>query len=292
MKKNLNNANTYFVNRIRHMRLVDLIGISIFFFIVATSFFFFLRRAEYVTVHMRISESDTWNIWDRPPVWYTQLLKPGLEEKDGLGRSIVKIQKVYRYKTNDDNNGIFVDLQVRSVYNKRTNQYSYNGSPLLIGSYQVFKLQGILLTGVIHAIGDGVYPRQQYVLEGYLDARSNDLPLHILSGQVTYTGIPTFIAKKLQPGLNMSDSDGRKVATLAAVRLNPANKLVIHNAREFAIPDPERTNVELQVQIDTDIIDDTPYFKGETRILLGSLLRLDFEDFGVFMTVTSIKKTE
>ena len=126
-------------NLLKKFHFIDVLGIVVFFVILGVAAAFFLRKQKTVDVVLRVSESGSLDIWYKPPLWYLENLKPGLGETDWLGRKTIAIKDINSFYTNQANRLFYITLTVQSAYNKRLNQYSYNGVPLLVGSYQTFK---------------------------------------------------------------------------------------------------------------------------------------------------------
>src|SRR5258708_30836299 len=82
---------------VRKLPWIDIVGVAIFFFIVAMAAFFFLRKANNVTITLRVSQSGSLDVSSSPPLWYVAQLHQGLAEKDGLGRNVLTIEDVSNY---------------------------------------------------------------------------------------------------------------------------------------------------------------------------------------------------
>lgn len=285
--------------RIREIHWSDIAIIGIFFAILTIAFFFFLRRVEYITLRLRISQSDglkNYLVWDMPPLWYTTVLKPGMEDTDFLGRSAIKIEKIIAALPEDNEQRVYVDLKIQALYNKQTKQYSYNGVPLLIGSYQKFKVNEIQIPGVIHAIGElgaTPYPQKKFVLHGFLDQRYNEwLPgiTNSPTSLVEYNGVYRHISERIVESMEMKYGD-QIVAKILTIKRSPAVKTVIQLGRIFYIADPQRERVELTVETTASMINDRPYFKDDQqRILINSQIALDFNLIKPIMTITDIEE--
>lgn len=284
------------MKRARSIRWIDVATISVFFTILAIALFFFLRRTEYITVRLRVTQSDGLELWNMPPLWYANVLKPGMEDTDFFGRSIIKIDRVIPGFPEDNEQKTYIDLRVQALYSRQTKQYTYNGIPLLIGSYQRFRVNGIQIPGVIHAIGGlGVtmYPQKKFVLRGFLDHRHNDWVPGITNQPVSlieYDGVYTYLAQNIQSGMEMKLGDVT-IAKIAKVSKSPATKRAIELGRTYTIPDLERTRVELVVEVTASMINGRPYFKDDQqRLLVNSIIPLDFGLIKPIMTIIDIQK--
>lgn len=287
------------MKRARTLRWTDVGAISIFFAMLAVALFFFLRKTEYITVRLRISQSDELrnNLTSfMTPIWYANVLMPGMEDTNFFGRSIIKIDRIIPGFPEDNEQKTYIDLRIQALYSKQTKQYSYNGIPLLIGSYQRFRVNGIQIPGVIHAIGAlGLesYPQKKYILHGFLDHRQNDWVPGVTNQPtsfIEYDGVHTYLAEKIQNGMEMKLGD-ITIAKIVKVTKSPATKRIIELGRTYIVPDPERTRVELAVEITASIINGRPYFKDDQqRLLVNSTIPLDFVLIKPIMTIIDIQK--
>lgn len=292
---------TKFINRLTRIGWLDTATISILFIILTVAFFFFLRKTEYITIRLRVTQSDglkNYLTWDMPPYWYTRVLKPGMEDTDFLRRSIIKIERVIPGFPEDNEQKTYVDLRIQALYSKQTKQYSYNGIPLLIGSYQRFKVNGIQIPGVIHSIGNlgvSIYPQKKYFLRGFLDQRRNDWSPGITNEPtsfIEYDGVNKYLADKIQNGMQMQQGD-LIIARIIKLTKSPAIKKIIQLGQTYTIPDPDRLRVDLTVEVTASIINDRPYFKDDQqRLLVNSSIPLDFGFIKPAMTITDIQEAE
>ncbi len=276
---------------INKFHFFDIIGITIFFSILAVAAFFFLRKADYVTLTLRVSESDSLEIWSMPPLWYTSYLKPGLTSKDMLGRPTIEVVDVYQYLSRESSSLTYVKLKVRAVYNRRTNEYSYNGSNLLIGSYQQFKVQGLLLTGVVHSINSSNLPDlKKFLIKGYVSPILTDGTA--LSAETISTGVPLFISKKIREGLTVTDASGTTLAQIKKVHRSPAQRRFLSNGQFTQVNDPTAERVEVEVAVLAEKNRDLYFFRQDSPLIINSSLYLLFGELQLPIQITDIQPIE
>lgn len=269
---------------------MDIVGLGIFLMIMATAFFFFLRKAEYVTLTLRVSQSDLLEL-NGAPLWYLENLKPGTEQKDLFGRSVISLIKTYSYPTNSENRVLYINIKVLCTYNKRTGSYSYEGVPLLVGSSQSFKLNGVLIRGIIHSIKGQNQKRDKRVffIEGFLNPTLTDNQEPYAAETVT-DGIKNYLADKFVKGLKIKDSDGREVVSVEEVSVLPAKRKFIYGDRWFEVADREKKVVKLKIKLEAEKFGDVYLFKENAPIRINGNIYLDFWDFGAMMTITDFKE--
>lgn len=278
------------LQRIRALTWIDLFGVCIFLGILSVAFFFFLRKADYAYITLRVSQSDTLNTYnDLPPVWFIDKIQPGLKETDGLGRENILIEGVHRYSSNDLNQDFYVDLKVRSIFNARTGQYSYNGSTLLVGSYQSFKLQTLQLTGVIVDIrGKDTVPEEKYfVVKGFINPAGNDDQFSVAN--TVGDGIRNYLADTLQKGLTVTDINGQILAEVQSVFKRPGKRQFVAGREMVSVPDPDRQYVEMTLRVRTTKIGDAFFYRKESPMIINGTMYLPFPKSNVILTITDLR---
>lgn len=266
-------------------RWIDLLGISIFIVCLITVVFFFLRRAEYVVVTLRISKNDNLSIWSAPqPQWYLDHITPGLADKDVFGKTNLEVIKVHSYPNNGTEQTVFVDIKVRAVYNRTSKTYSYNGTPLLISTYQNFNVGSLQISGVIHDLDYAISKSKKSIkVEGELEVKYNEDSIHLSNTE--FQGIRKYISQRIVPGLSVKDSDGNEIAKVLDVKRTPSYKRFIYNGSLVNVFDTERERIYLIVQLETTQSGQHLLYREETPILINSIITLDFPEFSTNLTV-------
>jgi len=301
MVKDTHNAPKHgtFLDKMGKFRWIDIFGISLFFLILAVASFFFLRSSEYVTITVRLFERDAPDFeFNLPRQWYIENVQKGLKETDQLGRTVVEILDVFRYPSSIVKQEVFATLKVRSIYNKRTGQHTYNGLPLLIGEYRTFRLQRLLLSGVIVDIETKDKPREQkkFLVIGFLDpidheGRAPEEQVAVIDA-INVDGVRNFLADKIIPGLKMHDSEGVVIAEITFVNKTPGKISLIQNNRYVVVNDPDRKRVEVTIEILTEKISDDYYFQKEQALTIGEKILLTFNNLRIHPTITSVTEVK
>ncbi len=273
----------------------DIITAVIFLGILAFALFFFLRKNEYVYVTLFVSQDETYSPSSKPTAWYLDRIKPGPAFKDMLGRETLSIVDVYRYNSTTPTyqNDVYVRLKVRSIYSSKTKQYSYNGNPLLVGTFQIFRFPDFVLTGMIREIGNDTQNRQKIVtVHGFLDARNNDYPSKyerfIRTDAFDFDGIPLSISSKIEKGKRMVDSNGNTIAEIMELSKRPGTIRLFENNQINYLPDSQREYVEFSVKLQADAIDGNYFFQNEYPLAINNIIDLAFPDIIVYFTITGI----
>lgn len=276
--------------RIKGFKLVDLLGVGVFVAILVLAVMILLRRAEYVTMVLKVTDSGY--LGNNPlPMWYLDKFKGGMEQKDVLGRSSISILKSYSYPTNKDSRVMYLTMRLLAAYDKKNKSYSFEGVPLLLGSYQTFKFNGMLLRGVVYRIEDIDQPVEEKTLEvsGVLNP-ANNMNQDPYVAEMTTDGIKNYLATKIVKDLRVKDSDGLVVAEVREVDLSPSYRKFIAGNRIVSVVDNDRKNVAMKVVVKVKKFGDVYLFREDMPITINANVWLDFWDFQVNMTITDFKE--
>jgi len=275
----------------RKISWFNLIGLGVFFLVLTSSIFILLRRAEYATLVLKVSESGSINNTYGAPMWYLDQLKPGFEQKDVFGRPRISILDSFSYVSNSKERVAYLTLKLLTTYDKKTEVYSYEGVSLLVGSYQSFKIKNIQLTGVIYRIENGNWEPQQkkYLVEGYINpaAIQNQDPY---VAEVTTQGVKSYLADKITEGMEIKDSSGKIVAKIKKLKKQLSYSRFIYNDKLVSFLDPDRKKVEVTMELLTNKYGDVYLFENETPVRINENLNLNFWDFDLILTITDFQE--
>jgi len=275
----------------RKISWFNLIGLGVFFLVLTSSIFILLRRAEYATLVLKVSESGSINNTYGAPMWYLDQLKPGFEQKDVFGRPRISILDSFSYVSNSKERVAYLTLKLLTTYDKKTEVYSYEGVSLLVGSYQSFKIKNIQLTGVIYRIENGNWEPQQkkYLVEGYINpaAIQNQDPY---VAEVTTQRVKSYLADKITEGMEIKDSSGKIVAKIKKLKKQLSYSRFIYNDKLVSFLDPDRKKVEVTMELLTNKYGDVYLFENETPVRINENLNLNFWDFDLILTITDFQE--
>ncbi|GEM_PF-1116398 len=279
------------MKKINTLSWVDKASIVLFLFIVASAAYLILRPATYVYVTMRLFERDAPDFYfNRPTHLYVEKLAPGLKETGGFGENLLEVVDVYRYRNNNTYFDTFVTIKTKAAYNKRKGQYSYNGTPLLIGSFRTFRLQNIIVNGVIVDIShkQEVREKKTFIIEGYIDPQNNRTYSSYPDGITRSDGVENYLAQEVHEGIKVVDIHNNVLAEIVGVKKTPG-KIFAPLTPQVFINDPERTRVDLTLRVVAEKINDAYYFQKEGRLLVGQTLYFPFDRIHIWPTITSFR---
>lgn len=227
------------------------------------AYFLVMRKADRVYVTLRVSQSDlinanTGGISAALPAWYLENIKV---DPNPLTNSEISVVKVFQYQNNSNEKTVYLTLRLLVTYDKKSGIYTYNGLPLLVGSYQSFTYNGVLIRGIVQNVS------------GVMEDKREEKTL-MVEGLVK---VENYMTKNFVNGLTISDSDDRVVAKIENVEIDPGDS-------------KDNKIVKLKLRIRVDKFDDVYLYGGETAIKMGQELDLDFWNFEAKVTVTDFKE--
>lgn len=280
---------------------IDRITALFFILILIGSLFFFLRKKEDIFITLSVVQNPelTYTGYGNPPEWFVANLKPGLEEKDLLGRKKIQIVNVYKYEAEgaNINPDVYITLKIEAVYDKKNGRYSYDGVPLLVGGFQKFSIHDLEIKGIVQMIGKTFIPfsTEQYRAQGFLDPENNDFPkkkqVQVFE-MIKKTGIPKTVSSKINPGITVKDTNGNIMFKILNVTKKPAAYVIPENGTLSYIYDPEREHVELDVLISAVMINGKPFFKRDFPLTVNTDIELVLPDVRVVFTIKDLQKAE
>lgn len=292
-----------FLLKIKKLKWIDVVGASFFFLILAISAFFLLRRSENIVVTMRLLQRDAPNFYfNKPNNLYVENVRPGLKQTGEFGKTIVEVIDVERYISSYLFHDVFVTLNIKGAFDKSTGQYLFSGTPMLVGDFYSFKLQDILLQGVIVDVGKYKKKRERktYFVEAYLDPINHEDIVSVGSNSLSayyydntrVDGVKNYLADQITPGLKMLDNNGFELAEIVSVEKSQAKRSFVYNNRYVSVFDPNRTRVSLTLKVSTEKINDGYYFLRDIPLVVGKKIWFAFENLRIQPTITSIREFE
>jgi len=271
--------------------MIDIAGMVLFFLILVTAAAFFLRRSAFTYVTLQVSSGEDYfhNFWFyKPTDWYIQNLQIGMSSSDLLGEKNLELVDLYYYPTNTNEQSVFVTLKTKAVYNKRNQQYSYQGQPLLVGEHRIFKLGSVSIPGFIHQVSQT--PKEsntkQVLVRGSLENDINEEIAH--DAETKFYGIKNYLVEQIHPNIVIYNSKGEPTAKILEVKTNPGYREFIYQNYLKKVIDPDRTEVELLLDLTLQEVNGRFLYREEDRVLLGEKLILTFDNFSVLLTVEEI----
>ena len=289
MKKKLSKASSFLLKKARTLSSLDFLGVFLIVFLMGSAYFFLSRKVDYVDLTVRLLDYDgpEYSLGqNRPRAWYVEQVIPGKKQTDGLGRSLVEVIDVYQYSGPSVFHDVYVTLRLRAVKNRITDQYIFNGSPLLIHDIRSFQVSDLLINGEVIDISPGKRETKKFKAELLL---STSAEIFSNTSETIVEGVNQHIVDALETGMVIQDSLGQELVVVKDVKKEPGRRSKVGDQGYLSVIDPERTKVTLEIEVVGEEINGNYYYRKETPLISNQMLFLIFDNIAVLGTIISIE---
>lgn len=273
------------IRRIKKLTLFD--KIIIVGFILAAVFFsyIFFRKSTYLTVTIKVSQENIVYPYLGVPDWFSQLFYDGMREKDGLGRTRAEVIKILSYDSSSSRKAIYLTTKLNVIYNRGSNQYTYKGYPVLVGSALKLYLDKLLVDGMVTHI-EGIEDKRKkvkLVLKAQVREETVVFP--------ETSGVRDYIANALGLGDEVKDSSGDTIIKITNKVVEDAKKITTaSDGRVLLQTDPLRKDVFLTLEVTATYINGRYYIFDDVPILIGYGIPIHTSEVAIWPEVTEIKE--
>jgi hypothetical protein len=271
--------------------IIVLLAVSVIFFA-----YYFFRKPDYKTVVIKVGEDTvgylSWQQNIKEPignrVWLAQMFHNGMQEKDGLGKVTAEVLSVYSFDTAPARKVLYLTTKLNSTYNRATNQYTYKGKPLIIGSLLKINFDGVYVEGMITDVEGfpDVRKQKNLIIDAQLTDEENLKYLET-------SGVSPSLAASIFKAREIKDSTGRVVAKIMDIKTEDAKRLTVDSTGRSGVQtNPLRKDVYLKIEIKALEIDNKYYMYDDIPILIGQKIPLNTTYYSIFPEVTNITPTD
>lgn len=269
--------------RLQKPRVFHVVLITLVISVVIGFFYIFLRKPTYITVEIKVGSESVFFDGGTTKAWLGQLIHEGMTEKDGLGKTTAEVVKIRSYDT-ANTKAVYATTRILAVYNRNSNQYTFRGKPLLIGSTIRLYLDRVLIDGLITYIEGVKDPRikKRLVVEAQLINETNVFP--------EISGVKQHIADAITEGQEIKDSQNNTIIKVVKKREEDAKKNVTtSDGRIFIQTYPQRKDVYLTLEVQAMLIGDRYYVFDDIPLIIGWGIPINTKTFVASPDITSIK---
>src|SRR3989344_4307094 len=262
-------------NLVRLINKVTWFDRILIFLIVSSGlvfFIFFYRKAEYVTIRVKVTEQEVLYAYSLPKSWYANRFEIGDQELDTLGRPSAEIIGIERFNTDSSHKVVYLDLRVRAVYDTRTKLYSARGRNLIFGAPIRLNLSKIVFDGIVTEFPGSERQVKTELVEIDALARS----------------VEPAMANFIKKGEQIFDSNGILLAQTAEVEIKPAEQVTQTAAGELLLrANPLYKDVRLKLLVRTKEVFNELFMFDDVPVKVGEIIPLNFEKLSLFPIVTA-----
>jgi hypothetical protein len=211
----------------------------------------------------------------------------GDTEKDELGRVVSTIVNIESYKTQPNEQVIYLDINTKVTYNPRRNIYSTQGKNIAFGELFTYSFSKVHFRGIV------------VDLPGLSSALHIKSTKTIVKAQVRDNsrqfsdvyGIPGYLADAFKVGDTVVDTRGNVLAKILEITTLPAQRVVITSeGQPVVISDPELKDMYFVIELATKEINGKKYMFDYLPVLIGENIPFYTQKADIWPTITEIVK--
>jgi hypothetical protein len=228
---------------------------DVFMIIIALSilfgfFFFFYRRAEYITIQVKVTNQEVLYAATLPKNSYSRYFTVGDVERDAVGRVISEVIDVESYPVSSENQAVYLTLKVRSTFDTRTKTYSARGKTLMYGTPMRFNLSSVTFDGFVTQVPNTSVSHKQ----------------KIMLVQAVSRYVEPATAKVIKAGDTIINSKNEVLIKITSVRVEPAIQVTTNISGDLL----ERRNPYFKdIYLDMEVLVDE--FNNKDLVLLDEI---------------------
>lgn len=268
--------------------------ISVLFFCLAVIAFslFFLRKDAFIDVRIFITEREEAKYWlNYPDGFSMNNIFVGMSYKNELGQELARISNVYRINTAYQHEIALVTLHLKATFNNKTQSYSFQGQPLVVGGYRSIELSGAQISGYVTDVGENLPPLKEkyYVVSGeFEDEKEATRGINNTKVKAVSKEIIQNVSKESA----IVDSLNRIVVEVLDIQTRPAVRVEYMQGTRYSGVDPELISGKITVKLLTQEIDGHDYWNFVLPVQVGQIIDLNFDKAILPFRITSIDSIE
>jgi len=265
------NKNTFpkiFRSFTRHISPFDISILVIGLVAILSFFLFFYRKPVIITIRVKVTDQDVLYQRTEPTTWYADRFTIGDVELDALGRKITEIVGIESFFVDSKHKAVYLDLNVRAVYDSRTKLYSTHGKSIIFGAPMRFNLSKITFDG--------------FVTE--FPGSNNDATVNV--GKATVyalaRNLEPSVANAIIPDSTIFDSNGTLLLTIHNVNVRPAEKVTTTDAGDLLLRyDPLYKDVLITAEVRTKTVGKNVYIFDNLPLKIGEPFPLNLDSVSI-----------
>jgi hypothetical protein len=247
--------------------------------------YIFFRKSTYVTATIKVGDSDIlydpWQIQKGTRGWFDQLFQVGMKEQDGLGRVMAQVTDIYSYDTTPVIHPIYLTVKLNAVYNRASDQHTFKGTPLTIGSPVQLNLDKLLIKGIVINLEGTPNPRVPVNLQVTTRLKQ------ITAADPGTTGVDPHIPAAIHVGDQIQDNHHQPIISIIELDTTPAALVTTTNTGQVTTKlHPLKVDTTLILDVQAYQIDGKYFLFDDIPIKIGSPLPLNFPTLNLVKAVS------
>lgn len=244
----------------------DLLFILLLF--IVFSFFIYnrlQRKTTWINVRIAVENSDWWYKGLPPNYWYAKDLDVGDSVIDSFGNKAVEIVGINNYDSGGPYRDIYVDLKIRTDYDKKKDQHLYEFKPLVVGSSLLFNFPKSQLRGVVIGVDE---QNEEYFYKTIKVEKKYVLPS---------------LVEQIQVGDIASDAQDNEVAEVLGVNSGISSYYEFSDQRgkKIKVYDPNFRDIEVTLRIKSFNEFGIDYYINKAALKIGNSIWFQFPKYAL-----------
>lgn len=242
----------------------------------------FFRKSTYITITLKVGLDLVNAYGPTSKHWYTHYFYIGMKEKDGFGKPTAEVLQIRSYDISDSKS-LYATVKILSVYNRNSNQYTFRGKPLLIGSPLQLYLDNLLVNGLITNIegAKDSRTRKKFIVETQLMGDSTVFP--------ETSGVKPYLAEAIPEGLEIKGDQGNVEVKVIKKKVENAKKIVTTGDGKILVQDdPLKKDVYFTLEVNALELHGRYFVFDDLPLLVGWGIPLNTSTVALAPDVTSI----
>jgi len=255
-------------------RRLNFFDIMIIFLLLVVLVFFIYNRLQrnsiWTDIRISVENTDWWYEGSPPNYWYAGNLKVGDIVTNSFGNKVAEIVNIDNYDLGGPYRTIYVDLRIKTDFDKNKNQYLYEFKPLVVGSSLSLNFAKEQLKGLVVKIGN---EEIKYSYKTIKVVIKNDKETEILPS----------LADKIHIGDKSYDTKGDLIAEIISVKSKIASYYEFSDIRgkNIEVYDPDYRDLEITLKIKSFEGLNRNFYINDAVLKIGTLVWFQFPEYAL-----------
>lgn len=275
----------------KKISLVDYLGLFLVAFLGIAFLFFFMRKSTYVNIRIKITDQDVLYAWTNPRSSYSDRFIVGDTETDGFGRVDAKIINVEKFNITSSQKVVYLDINLKTTFDKRTGLYYAKGKPLVYGTSLRFNFNQVLFDGIVTELPEPYrkkyYDYKYYEVKALVKGVQNYFNTQ---GGLMASLIEPEVVRTIKIADSIKNSNGDVLIEVEDIKFTPSVRIVTNDRGEiFKVNDPVYIDGQITLKVKAKVIRNETYVLDDIPLKIGETIPLVFDKLTIYPTVLSFK---
>lgn len=257
----------------------DILIVIVVLAVLLSFFFFFYRRAEYITIQVKVTDQEVMTAMAVPKNTYAWQFHVGDLERDVIGRVVTEITDIESFPVSPIHRVVYLTMRVRATYDTRTKTYSTRGKTLMYGTPMRFNLNNVTFDGYVTdapSIIDINAQKKKFRVKG---------SVHDLD---------PIVASQVKVGDTVTDSLGNELVKVTKVTILPTQQVTTDAQGNLHVrPNPIFKSVYVEMELSAKEVNnqEVVMFDGE-KVAVGAQVPIYSKYYNLYPMIETMEEIE